>query len=125
MVINIVKLKDPIYDRAITVYKEKMKAYVRERDKCTCQHCLRTEKEVGHVFHVHHLKDPKFFEDEHDAWHPDNIVLLCPLCHKFVNSSDNIENLFIDPETTKKRYKTSNLFKRLGIDFLKYLDNNY
>ena len=61
---------------------------VRKRDKHTCQRC--GWKEGGGIAgHVHHIVP--FADDVELRTSSDNLILLCPECHAWVHSLDNIE----------------------------------
>lgn len=67
---------------------------VWRRDKAICQLCGKSQNEDRNdTFHVHHLYP--FAEYEHLRTNPDNLVLLCPQCHRFVHSKKNKERKFM------------------------------
>lgn len=53
---------------------------VRRRDHFTCQSCGRLEE--GIPFHVHHKIPFKCFVSIDKANEPDNLITLCPICHR-------------------------------------------
>lgn len=53
----------------------------RERDRFTCQVCGRVEQE-NQAHHVHHKKPFRLFAGFFEANQLDNLVTLCPACHK-------------------------------------------
>jgi len=62
-----------------------------ERDDYTCQRCGVEASELDSSLHVHHKKRLGWFREEYDAplwWQEanrlDNLVSLCPSCHKKV-----------------------------------------
>ncbi len=59
---------------------DKLRKYIRARDEFTCQHCGKTEGEKA--FHVHHKIPFKRFSDPKKANDPDNLITLCPSCHR-------------------------------------------
>lgn len=64
------------------------------RDNATCQNCGKhhnTEENRGN-FHIHHIVTFQFKDLRTD---PNNLVLLCKECHKFVHSKKNTESKFI------------------------------
>ena len=62
-------------------------SFIYKRDNATCQRCGMKGK-----LHVHHIVS--FAEEEYRV-DPDNLVLLCVKCHRFVHSKKNIEREFI------------------------------
>ena len=64
------------------------------RDNATCQCCGKhhnTEANRGN-FHIHHIVTFQIKELQVD---PENLVLLCKDCHKFVHSKKNVNKQFI------------------------------
>lgn len=64
------------------------------RDNATCQCCGKhhnTEVNRGN-FHIHHIVTFQVKELQTD---PENLVLLCKDCHKFVHSKKNVTKQFI------------------------------
>lgn len=62
---------------------------VRKRDGYKCQHCGLTEKKLGHKMHVHHITPFRtygYIPDVNDHYKiankMNNLVSLCPSCHK-------------------------------------------
>lgn len=53
-----------------------------ERDNYTCQKCNVHREELGRNPSVHHIKPVETFENEQDAHTLDNVVSLCPSCHR-------------------------------------------
>jgi len=53
----------------------------RERDNFTCQHCGKTEAEIGKALDVHHMKPYRLFDDYSTANLLENLISLCPSCH--------------------------------------------
>ena len=68
--------------------------FVWRRDNAICQRCRKShnETEVRGTFHIHHIVS---FQVKSLQTDPDNLVLLCNECHKFVHSKQNTEKLFI------------------------------
>jgi len=56
----------------------------RERDMYICQRCGITEAELGQELDVHHIKPRRLFDDYELMNELDNLICLCPSCHKFV-----------------------------------------
>ena len=54
---------------------------IRERDNYTCQHCGKTEEELGKRLDVHHIKPYKEFKTSQEANVEENLVALCSSCH--------------------------------------------
>jgi len=65
-------------------WKEAAKA-VYSRDKSTCQRCGIKPKKRG-ILHVHHIVS---FSDHSLRSDPDNLVILCAHCHRWVHSKAN------------------------------------
>lgn len=75
---------------------------VWERDNAICQNCGKhhnTEKNRGN-FHIHHIIS---FQHRPTRTDPDNLVLLCKKCHRWVHSKLNYQQKFITKIKTKKR----------------------
>lgn len=62
----------------------KQRRMARERDHYTCQRCGVTEDELGRKLDVHHKISFRTFglERHKEANHLDNLIALCPICHK-------------------------------------------
>lgn len=58
------------------------------RDQYRCQHCLRTEGELGQKPDVHHLDRVRDFDDPEDAHRLENAVSLCRSCHRRVEEGE-------------------------------------
>ncbi len=58
----------------------KLRKKILDRDNHTCQHCGMHEDTIP--FHVHHLIPIRNFDDIMVANRSDNLVTLCPECHK-------------------------------------------
>ena len=66
---------------------------VWNRDKATCRRCgLYKEDSPDMPFHIHHIVS---FADESLRADPNNLVLLCEVCHHFVHSKRNKGNEYI------------------------------
>lgn len=76
-----------------------VEAYVRDRDKNTCQFCGKKQPEdCKRQFDIHHIYP--FNKNKHLRANPDNLVVLCRGCHMFVHSSKNVERKFLPVEVT-------------------------
>lgn len=53
---------------------------IRERDEFTCQGCSIIEKDKN--FHIHHKIPFRMFISHKEANKPENLVTLCPSCHR-------------------------------------------
>ena len=74
-------------------------AYVRDRDKNTCQLCgMKQPEDCKRQFDIHHIYP--FDKSKHLRANPDNLVVLCRSCHMFVHSSKNVERKFLPVEVT-------------------------
>ena len=74
-----------------------VEAYVRDRDKNTCQFCGKKQPEdCKRQFDIHHIYS--FNKSKHLRANPDNLVVLCRGCHMFVHSSKNVERKFLPAE---------------------------
>ncbi|RDZ55108.1 HNH endonuclease [Haloferax sp. Atlit-6N] len=52
------------------------------RDDYTCQNCGREYDEGSHILEVAHQRPARDFENPDDADAPENLVTLCPNCHR-------------------------------------------
>jgi DEAD/DEAH box helicase domain-containing protein len=64
--------------------------HIRKRDKYTCQACGSSE--AGISFHVHHKIPFKSFTSTEKANEFDNLVTLCPDCHRLVEMNIKIKS---------------------------------
>ena len=85
-------------ERQIMYSSDKWKRCVKEvwrRDNATCQRCGKQYNltDRSQHFHIHHMYS--FANYPYLRMNPDNLVLLCPDCHRFVHSKENIEHEFI------------------------------
>jgi hypothetical protein len=74
-------------------WREAVKA-VWQRDNAICQRCGKSHngsRSEG-AFHIHHIVS---FQVEELRTDPDNLVLLCKDCHRFVHSKKNVNGDFI------------------------------
>lgn len=55
---------------------------VLERDDHECQNCGKTKEELGQEPDVHHIKPFRQFEEAEEANKMENLIALCPQCHK-------------------------------------------
>lgn len=60
---------------------------VWKRDNAQCVRCKRSAKDI--TMHVHHIVS---FAVEHLRADPENLVLLCEDCHRWVHSKENADN---------------------------------
>ncbi len=65
---------------------------IKERDKHTCQHCGLHENLSKTPLHVHHKIPFKQFTDPHRANHPENLVTLCPTCHRAAEQQYRVQS---------------------------------
>ncbi|HPS39605.1 MAG TPA: DEAD/DEAH box helicase [Candidatus Cloacimonadota bacterium] len=65
-------------------------AEVRDRDKHQCRHCGLAETDSA--FAVHHITPFKRFDDPGEANKPENLVTLCPRCHRLAEASVLIQS---------------------------------
>lgn len=88
--------------RQAFIATDEWKAAVRAvwmRDNAICQRCgldHRTIDRKTKAFHVHHIKSFARHVDLRAS--PENLVLLCAPCHRWVHGKENTENLFIERE---------------------------
>jgi hypothetical protein len=69
---------------------------VWKRDSATCQRCGLEHKEEDNnkrKFHIHHVYS--FEEYKLLRSNPDNLVLLCAKCHRWVHGKDNKDYVFL------------------------------
>jgi len=71
---------------------KKIKANVKQRDKFICQNCGKIENITS--FHVHHKIPLKNYTDLSKANKLDNLITLCPSCHKHAEKNQYIQNCF-------------------------------
>ncbi|MCD4820123.1 MAG: DEAD/DEAH box helicase [Candidatus Cloacimonetes bacterium] len=64
----------------------------KERDQYCCQICGKRENEK--MFHVHHINPLKNYTDLHKANKLENLITLCPSCHKHAEKNLYIQNCF-------------------------------
>jgi DEAD/DEAH box helicase domain-containing protein len=69
---------------------EKQKRLTRQRDKFRCQLCGMPEKE--HAHHVHHKIPFRQFSTPEEANKLENLITLCPSCHRKVEDSVRIQS---------------------------------
>ncbi len=67
-----------------------LKAAIRARDKFRCRHCGMAESE--NPFDVHHIVPFRKFDQAEQANHPDNLVTLCPRCHRLAEQQVRIQS---------------------------------
>lgn len=65
------------------------------RDRRTCRRCGEVHQRGMETFHAHHIA--LYCEHPDQRLNPDNIVLLCLECHRFVHSRDNQQREFLLP----------------------------
>jgi len=82
-------------DRQIFYQSQEWKtacSIVWKRDNAKCQRCG-----ILHLtdipMHIHHIKP---FNNKELRANPDNLILLCEVCHRYVHSRKNINGDFID-----------------------------
>lgn len=64
---------------------------VWKRDKGTCQRCGLVKRHKDIKFHIHHIVS---FSVRELRAKPENLVLLCYVCHRFVHSRKNVSKEF-------------------------------
>jgi len=62
-------------------FNDKLKELIRERDKCTCQLCSKTQENNGRKLDVHHID---YNKDNCDFI---NLIALCRCCNAAVNKN--------------------------------------
>lgn len=70
---------------------------VWKRDDAKCQNCKldhRTINRKERSFHIHHIKSFALHPDLRAD--PDNLILLCDTCHRWVHSRANTDQKFIE-----------------------------
>lgn len=65
---------------------------VRRRANYKCERCGAHENRKIQSFHIHHIISRKNIKYKYDE---NNLVLLCPFCHMWVHSKDNIFKEYI------------------------------
>jgi len=81
---------------------DQIRKIVRLRDEFTCQSCGKLE--TTQEFHVHHRVPFKRFTDSREANRLENLVTLCPICHRKAEA-----NLRIRSGLSGCRYALANL----------------
>jgi len=61
-----------------------MRHMVRNRDCFRCRKCGMHEDECDTELHVHHIVPLREFDEPEEANTPNNLVTVCPSCHKEV-----------------------------------------
>jgi len=61
------------------------------RDKALCQRC-GTKKQASNVFHIHHIVSFSAIELRVD---PENLVLVCRMCHHWIHSKSNVHKEYM------------------------------
>ncbi|MBM4399097.1 MAG: DEAD/DEAH box helicase [Candidatus Cloacimonetes bacterium] len=67
-----------------------LKVSIRSRDQFRCRHCGIAETEKPHD--VHHIIPFRKFDKAEHANHPDNLVTLCPRCHRLAEQQVHIQS---------------------------------
>lgn len=68
----------------------KLKDSIRSRDKFRCGHCGIAES--GKAFDVHHITPLRMFSELSAANDPDNLITLCPRCHRLAEEAVRIQS---------------------------------
>ena len=76
----------------------RQRRHARKRDNYTCQCCGITEHELGRQLDVHHIRSVRKFADPTEANDLANLVSLCRLCHRKIESKE----LRLNCETNSK-----------------------
>lgn len=64
-----------------------------KRDNATCQRCYKNQKDNRtDKFHIHHIIS---FQNIETRANLDNLILLCPKCHRWIHSKKNTNNELI------------------------------
>lgn len=67
---------------------KKVCSRVWKRDKSKCRRCgMKRDDSLDMPFHIHHIES---FSVKGKRADPENLVLLCEVCHHFVHSRENI-----------------------------------
>ena len=67
-----------------------LKTAIRSRDRQRCRHC--GIEETDKAFDVHHIIPFRKFDKAVQANHPDNLVTLCPRCHRLAEQQVHIQS---------------------------------
>lgn len=67
-----------------------LKTAIRTRDKNRCLHC--GIEETDKAFDVHHIIPFRKFDKAEQANHPENLVTLCPRCHRLAEQQVHIQS---------------------------------
>lgn len=65
--------------------------FVWKRDNALCQRC-KIKNNEGVPFHIHHIVS---FKNKEIRANPDNLILLCKICHNYVHSKSNKHREFL------------------------------
>jgi DEAD/DEAH box helicase domain-containing protein len=63
---------------------------IRQRDQFRCRNCGMPEGKLTH--HVHHKIPFRGFQDRSEANQMDNLVTLCPTCHKIAEANVRLQS---------------------------------
>ena len=71
-------------------------SFVWKRDKATCKRCgLVKSKNSDVPFHIHHIRSFSIIEERAN---PENLILLCEVCHHHVHSRKNVNREYLQRE---------------------------
>jgi len=73
--------------------------FVWNRDKATCQRCGKKKINNDEEFHIHHIIS---FSQKELRAEPNNLILLCGDCHRWVHSAKNMNNEFLGGDENPK-----------------------
>ena len=65
---------------------------VYKRDEAKCQRCGLKRETIDMPFHIHHITS---FQNKELRVDPNNLVVLCEVCHHFVHSKHNVTGIFL------------------------------
>ncbi len=67
----------------------KIRNHIRKRDSFSCQACGCAEQD--RAFDVHHIRPLKLFNRLSEANHPENLITLCPKCHRLAEQKVRVQ----------------------------------
>ena len=68
-------------------------SFVWRRDDAICRRCKLDKRDSADMpFHIHHIRG---FADKNLRADPNNLILVCEVCHHFIHSKENVNDEYI------------------------------